>query len=141
MVEVREIIKSLKKRDYTIFMSSHLLGEVQEVCDNAALINRGKLLVYDSIEHLKTLTKVARLEVTTTSDVSQQVIAAVGEMPRVRSTDPVNGRTFIVTFDGTQDERAELLVAIQNLGLKVSGFSPVGLPLEMMYMELIKESR
>jgi len=141
MVEVREIIKSLKKRDYTIFMSSHLLGEVHEVCDSAALINRGRLLVYDSIDNLKTLTKVARLEVTTVTDVSQQMLAAVGDMPRVRSADPVNGRTFIVTFDGTQDERADLLIALQGLGLKVTGFSPVGLPLEMMYMELIKESR
>ena len=53
MVEVREIIKSLKRQDYTIFMSSHLLGEVQEVCDSAALIDHGKLLVYDSIDNLK----------------------------------------------------------------------------------------
>ncbi|OGS41660.1 MAG: multidrug ABC transporter ATP-binding protein, partial [Euryarchaeota archaeon RBG_16_62_10] len=57
MVEVREIIRGLKKERYTIFMSSHLLLEVQEVCDSAALIDRGKLLVYDSMDNLKGLTK------------------------------------------------------------------------------------
>jgi len=64
MVEVREIIRRLKKLEYTIFMSSHLLGEVQEVCDSAALIDRGKLLVYDSIDNLKSLTKVVKIEIT-----------------------------------------------------------------------------
>ncbi len=141
MVEVRETIKSLKKQDYTIFMSSHLLGEVQEICDSAALINRGKLMVYDTIEHLKAVTKVAKLEVTTALDVPQQVLSAVNSMPNVRSAEAVNPRTFVVTFEGSPDQRADLLLAIQGQGLRITGFSPVGLPLEMMYMELIKESR
>jgi energy-coupling factor transporter ATP-binding protein EcfA2 len=38
MVEVREILMELKKADYTVFMSSHLLNEVQEVCTDVALI-------------------------------------------------------------------------------------------------------
>jgi ABC-2 type transport system ATP-binding protein len=141
MVEVREIIKSLKKQEYTIFMSSHLLGEVQEVCDRAALIDRGKLLVYDSIDNLKTLTKVVRLEVATVNEVSKDVLSAVGSLPKVRAVDPVNSHSFIVTFEGLQDERADLLMAIQNQGVKVTVFSPIGLPLEMMYMDLVKESR
>jgi ABC-2 type transport system ATP-binding protein len=141
MVEVREIIKSLKKDDYTIFMSSHLLGEVQEVCDNAALIDHGKLLVYDSIENLKTLTKVVRIEVTVVGETPQNALDAVAGMPKVRSADRVNSHAFIVTFEGSPDDRAELLTAVQGLGLKVTGFSLVGLPLEMMYMDLIKESR
>ena len=141
MVEVREIIKSLKKDDYTIFMSSHLLGEVQEVCDNAALIDHGKLLVYDSIENLMTLTKVIRIEVTVVGETPQNALESVADMPNVRSADRVNSHAFIVTFEGSPDERAELLTAVQGLGLKVTGFSLVGLPLEMMYMDLIKESR
>jgi ABC-2 type transport system ATP-binding protein len=141
MVEVREIIKSLKKQKYTIFMSSHLLGEVQEVCDRAALIDRGKLLVYDSIDNLKTLTKIVRLEVSAVNEISKDVLDSVGSLPRVRSVDPVNSHSFIVTFEGQQDDRAELLTAIQKQGLKVTVFSPVGLPLEMMYMDLVKESR
>jgi ABC-2 type transport system ATP-binding protein len=141
MVEVRETIKALKKQDYTIFMSSHLLGEVQEICDSAALINRGKLLVYDSIDNLKTITKVAKLEVTTVAEVPQQVLDAIRGMPDVRAVEAVNHRTFVVTFEGPLEHRADLLLAIQRQGLSVTGFSPVGLPLEMMYMDLIKESR
>src|SRR5579864_4801543 len=52
MNEVREMVKSLKKRKRLIFMSSHLLSEVMDVCDEAALIDHGKLLVYDTIRNL-----------------------------------------------------------------------------------------
>jgi ABC-2 type transport system ATP-binding protein len=49
MAEVREIVKSLKKRNRLIFMSSHLLNEVSDVCDEVAIIDHGKLLVYDTL--------------------------------------------------------------------------------------------
>jgi ABC-type multidrug transport system ATPase subunit len=53
MAEVRDIVKSLKKRNRLIFMSSHLLNEVSEVCDEVAMIDHGKLVVYDTIENVE----------------------------------------------------------------------------------------
>lgn len=141
MVEVREIIKQLKKQGYTIFMSSHLLVEVQEVCDSAALIDRGKLLVYDSIENLKRLTKIAKIEITSANEMSQAEIERMRALPKVRAVEPINSHTAIVTYEGSVEERGDLLLAVQAMGLKVTGFSPVGLPLELMYMDLVKESR
>ncbi len=141
MVEVREIIRGLKRKRYTIFMSSHLLGEVQETCDRAALIDKGKLLVYDSIENLKGLSKIGKIEVVTVTDAGDALLATVRGQSGVRAVDRVNGRTFIVTFEGNEAERAELLKSVQATGTAVSGFASVGLPLEMMYMDLIKESR
>ena len=52
MMEVREIFKEARK-EKTIFFASHLITEVVQVCDKVALIDRGRLLVYDSIPHLK----------------------------------------------------------------------------------------
>ena len=141
MVEVREIIRSLKRKQYTIFMSSHLLGEVQETCDSAALIDHGKLLVYDSIERLKNLTKVIKLEITTVGPVSDEILAKVKGLTNVRSVDRISNNVFLVTYEGAVDDRAELLSSVLGMGVKVSGFSPVGLPLEMLYMDLVKESR
>ena len=141
MVEVREIIRRLKKEHYTIFMSSHLLLEVQEVCDRAALIDKGKLLVYDSMDNLKNLTKIAKIEVTTASDITTDMANKVRSMRNVRAVEGVNSHTIVVTYEGPVEARAELLLAIQSIGAKVTGFSSVGLPLEMMYMDLVKESR
>jgi len=50
--ETRQLLESLKKKGMTIFLNSHLLSEVEKICDNAAIINEGKLLVKDTISAL-----------------------------------------------------------------------------------------
>jgi ABC-2 type transport system ATP-binding protein len=50
--EIRQLLESLKKQGMTIFLNSHLLSEVEKICDNAAIINRGRLLVKDKISAL-----------------------------------------------------------------------------------------
>ncbi len=141
MVEVRELIRTLQRQHYTIFMSSHLLGEVQEVCDTAALIDRGKLLVYDSIDNLMKLTKIGKMEVTLLDAASDGLLDTVRTFENVRAVERVASNMFIVTVEGQSPERAALLARVQGTGAKVAGFSPVGLPLELMYMDLVKESR
>ncbi len=47
--EIRQLLESLKDQGLTIFLNSHLLSEVEKICDNAAIINRGRLLVKDKI--------------------------------------------------------------------------------------------
>jgi len=47
--EIRQLLESLKGHGMTIFLNSHLLSEVEKICDTAAIINRGKLLVKDAI--------------------------------------------------------------------------------------------
>jgi ABC-2 type transport system ATP-binding protein len=47
--EIRQLLESLKGRGMTVFLNSHLLSEVEKICDTAAIINRGKLLVKDAI--------------------------------------------------------------------------------------------
>ena len=50
--EIRQLLESLKNQGMTIFLNSHLLSEVEKVCDNAAIINSGRLLVRDKISAL-----------------------------------------------------------------------------------------
>ena len=52
MAEVRTIVRDLKKSDRLIFMSSHILSEVTEICDEVALIDHGKLLFYDTLNNV-----------------------------------------------------------------------------------------
>jgi len=47
--EIRQLLESLKDQGMTIFLNSHLLSEVEKICDSAAIINRGKLLVKETI--------------------------------------------------------------------------------------------
>jgi ABC-2 type transport system ATP-binding protein len=50
--EMRLLLESLKERGMTVFLNSHLLSEVEKICDSAAIINRGRLLVKDAISDI-----------------------------------------------------------------------------------------
>jgi len=50
--ETRELLEGLKKEGVTIFLNSHLLSEVEKICDNAAIIHQGRLMVKDAISAL-----------------------------------------------------------------------------------------
>ena len=141
MVEVREIIKALKEEHYTIFMSSHLLGEVEETCDKAALIDHGKLLVYDDMDTLGKLTKMMKIEVVGSSAIDDSVIGSISALPRVVQVARANPQTLVVDYEGSVESRGDLLKGVQAIGVNVVSFSPVGLPLEALYMDLVKESR
>jgi ABC-2 type transport system ATP-binding protein len=50
--DIRRLLESLKEQGMTIFLNSHQLSEVEKICDNAAIINHGKLMVKDSLSRL-----------------------------------------------------------------------------------------
>lgn len=50
--ETRQLLESLKKEGMTIFLNSHLLSEVEKICDNAAIIHQGRLMVKEAIAAL-----------------------------------------------------------------------------------------
>ena len=61
IVETRKIIKSFS-RNKTILLSTHIMQEAENLCDNVAIIDKGSLLAEGSIEKIKTMTKAKNLE-------------------------------------------------------------------------------
>jgi len=141
MVEVREILKDLRKEDYTIFMSSHLLNEVQEICDYVALIDRGKMLAHGSVEDLTSMTQTRRIQVFPLEPVSGGVVEAISRMNGVENVLRSSDAMLLVEFRGNEVEQAALLKGILDLDVNVAQFKQEGLALETLYMNLIKESR
>jgi ABC-type sugar transport system ATPase subunit len=45
-------VEDLKKKGVSIFISSHILSEIQEICDRVAIINKGKLVAQDTVDNL-----------------------------------------------------------------------------------------
>ncbi len=52
IIEIRDLIKNLGK-EHTVILSSHVLSEVQEMCDKVLIINKGKLIAFDTPEKLE----------------------------------------------------------------------------------------
>lgn len=141
MVEVRDILRQLHRMDVTVLMSSHLLNEVQEVCTDVALINRGRLLRAGSVADLLNEVKARRIDVRTLRPLTPAMFDRVRAVPGVRGLTITGDLSFAVDFEGEEEAQAQLLIALQNLGLMVVSFKESGVALESLYMSLIMDSR
>jgi len=140
MAEVREIITSLKHSGRTIFMSSHLLGEVQEVCDYVALLNHGRLLLQGSVRELSQQTDVSSLVVSFAGSIQENEVEWVKTVPNVEGVEKSANATLGLRVRGGVDTHAKVLEALIQHGLRVASFRPLGSSLEQLYLEHIKEA-
>jgi ABC-2 type transport system ATP-binding protein len=140
MTEVRDVIKALGKGGTTVFMSSHLLYEVQETCQSVALINKGKLLMYDDLDRITLWRKGGRVEVEALPPIAPEIVERARALAGVKSVQGPDGNRIILDLEGGDEERAALLRQLLGWGLRVRSFKDVEMPLESLYLELVKES-
>jgi ABC-2 type transport system ATP-binding protein len=143
MSEVREMVKGLKKRKRLIFMSSHLLSEVTDVCDEAALIDHGKLLAYDTIQNLTSRFSGGGsvMEVGFANPRSGRgAIEKIREIRGVISVEVLDDRKLRLKFLGDAETQAEILSELVALRLGVNSFRASSSALEDVYLNLIKEN-
>jgi len=139
MSEVREIVRSLGNR--LVFMSSHLLAEVTEVCQEVALIDHGKLLVYDTIDNVtaKFAGGTGEVHVGFAGPVAVETGTAISKIGGVVSFSRLNDRSIEVKFNSGIITQARLFEAIAALKAGAQTFeSTTGL--EDAYLSLIKET-
>jgi len=138
MIEIREILKSLKTHNLTIFMSSHMLYEVGDLCDRIAMINHGKLLVHDTTEKMINTSGSRAVKIKVLNDVTPETIKEISALSDVISAG-LDGSSIDIRLNGDDAEQARLLKEVTGLGLDV--FSITNDNLESAYLDLIKESR
>jgi len=139
MSEVRDIVRSLGDR--LVFMSSHLLAEVTEVCQEVALIDHGKLLVYDTIDNVtaKFAGGTGEVHVGFAGPIALETGAAISKIEGVVSFSRLNERTIEVKFNSGVITQSKLFEAIAGLKAGAQTFEPTT-GLEDAYLSLIKET-
>ena len=140
MAEVRDVIKSLKGEGRTVFMSSHLLGEVQEVCDDVALLNHGELLIHGSVRDLSRGADTSTFQTTFLRSPSPQELEALASVPGVVEIKAEGDSTVDLRISGGEEGQARVLEAMVSRGLKVLTYRPLGSSLEQLYLDRIQES-
>ncbi len=144
MSEVRAIVKSLKNKDRLIFMSSHILSEVEDVCDEVAMIDHGKLLVYDTLQNVTA--KFAGdgenvVEVGLARPLaSGSLDGAVSKIPGVVSVQRVDDKRFRIRCTGGAEVHEGILAGLVRSGIGVISFQPASSALEESYLHLIKDT-
>src|SRR5216117_1074701 len=144
MSEVRDIVKSLKKRNRLIFMSSHLLNEVQDVCDEVAMIDHGKLLVYDTLSNVTSRASsdggnIVDIELLRDTD-ERTVNDDITSLANVSSAEIPDPRKIRIHFSGGVQNQERLLLDLANLKIGMISFHPSASALEDTYLRLIKDT-
>jgi ABC-2 type transport system ATP-binding protein len=110
--EIRELVQSLGKAGHTIFISSHLLHEIELTCDHVAIIDQGRLLRQGAVADMLAEQPALRIEAEPIEQ-AQAIVAAIDQF----SVERVDERQFVVK---AQRERApEIVAALSAAGVRV----------------------
>ncbi len=134
MAEIRQVIKNLKKEKRMILMSSHLLPEVTEVCDEVAMINRGKLLLYESIDKLSEKFRGNSVVVTSMNEIDEQKIM---NLEGVKSVEKLSDTKIKIDFEDGAEMQYRILSELITMGIKVVDYRASGMALEKAYLQMI----
>jgi len=142
MSEVRGIIKSLKSKSRLIFMSSHILSEVSEVCDEVAMIDHGKLVIYDTIANVTARVSGGEnvIEVGFKQPVDAALTKKVSKIPGITAAERKNDTGLQIRFTGGVDVQESILADIVRMNVGVISYRPSTTALEDVYLNLIKDT-
>jgi ABC-2 type transport system ATP-binding protein len=140
MSEVRGIVKSLKTKKRLIFMSSHILSEVSEVCDEVAMIDHGKLIVYDTIPNVTAKftggENIVEVELQRPID-SELTIKKIAAIPSIITAEKKDDKNLTIRFSGGSDAQEKILSDLVKMDIGVISYRPASSELEDAYLKLI----
>jgi ABC-2 type transport system ATP-binding protein len=114
MVEIRDLIRELAQQGHTIFLCSHLLHEVEQVCQRVAILKEGRILAEGTVEEL--LQRGQGVEVRVQSDPQQaiEILQSVEWIGAVTQQDDL----LIIDAPGSRTAEINALLARQDVLVK-----------------------
>jgi ABC-2 type transport system ATP-binding protein len=135
-VLVRRLLNRLK-RDHLVFMSSHQMFEVTEVCDQLIFLHHGRVLLRDRVDQVASRIRSRQVDVEFERPVGPEAMTALRAI--ATEVTAVSERRWRISFDGSDETRVRLLGLCQGLGPVVQ-FANTSLVLEEAYLELIPKT-
>jgi ABC-2 type transport system ATP-binding protein len=140
MVEVRELMKAIAKEGMTVLVSSHLLFEVEQICTNVTIINRGTMLVSDTLQNVSSMLTGPALINVEVAKMSDAVAQAVKSLPFVSNVGQT-GDALSIQVATHEDVRVQVSEEITKAGGIIVGMSMKGSNLEDVFMQLISKDQ
>ncbi len=143
IIEIRNLIRELA-HDRTIILCSHILPEVSMLCERVVIINKGHIVVEDTLANLNAKLKQANELKLQVEGAPEKVIAAIKAIPGVveaNQTERLKDRIFeyYVKTEVEKDLRKEIVAAIISNGWGLLELRSVEMTLEDIFVRLVKE--
>ena len=129
--EIRTLIKKLGK-EKTILLSTHIMQEVEALCDRVIIIKKGELLIDESIKKLKGNNEQI-IEVTFDYKIEEQFIQ---RLPNIISFKNNFDNTWYIAFDSSEDMRGVIFDFAHDNGLKILELNSKSQRLETLFTKL-----
>lgn len=133
VAEIRDLIKELRGQ-HTIILSTHILSEVQAVCDKAIIINKGKIVAEDSISNLGRLEKgsaALRIRLRENRDINSLLASTPGLIGVTGA-----GQDWEIQFNGDDQVHDEILTRLVQSRIGIVEFTPKKMDLEDVFLKL-----
>ena len=135
LVEIRELIRNIGK-DKTVFLSTHIMQEVEAICDRVIIINHGKIVADKKLSQLKSDNDEQTILVEFDYRVEEELVM---QIPNLKSF--INTYDFVweLTFETSRDMRPIVFDFAHDNGLKTLQLSQKNKNLEALFREITKE--
>lgn len=134
LVEIRNVIKNAGK-DKTVFLSTHIMQEVEAICDRVIIIDKGKIVADTKLEKLISETSTQIIEVEFDQKVTETQIATIENISSYTNT---NGSIWELTFATDKDMRSVVFDFATANGLKTLQLNQKNKNLETVFREVTK---
>ncbi|QSG16125.1 ABC transporter ATP-binding protein [Halapricum desulfuricans] len=134
--EMRQLIREENERGATVFFSSHILEQVEAICDRVAILNEGRIVTVDTIEGLRDTAGTATQLTIRVDAVPEDSIAAIEVLEGVHSV-TATGTTVTVRIEN--GSKTAILDVLESAGAEVLDFSTAETSLEELFAQFTTE--
>jgi ABC-2 type transport system ATP-binding protein len=131
LLDIRNLIKEIGK-DKTVLFSTHIMQEVEAICDRVILINKGRIIADKKLNELRD-NKEQVLEVEFDFKIEKQFIETI---PYLKDADNIHDTKWLLTFNTTKDMRPAVFDFAHDNGLKTLQLNAKNKNLESLFREL-----
>jgi len=144
IIEIRNLIRSLGK-NHTVVLSTHILSEVQSVCDRIIIINEGKIIADEKTENITQAVDQNRRWSVKISGPQREVQAALSAIPGVTSVELTGEReldsyVYRLETERNTDVRKPLFYAMAEKNWPILGLEAVGMNLEEVFVRITERA-
>ncbi len=134
LMEIRNVIKNVGK-DKTVFLSTHIMQEVEAICDRVIIINKGKIVADKKLDNLISEEKEQVIEVEFDYQIEEQAISKIENLVAFKNT---HDMTWELTFKADKDMRPAVFDFANANGLKTLQLNQKNKNLEAVFREITK---
>ena len=134
LVEIRDLIKNIGK-DKTVFLSTHIMQEVEAICDRVIIINNGKIVTDKKLDKLMSDEQEQVIEVEFDKAVSEELL---NTLPNFKSAKKITDSVWEITFVSSEDMRSKLFDFANENELKTLQIHLKSKNLEAIFREKTK---